>query len=181
MLKELLRIAQLIQDLQSGSLDSSGNVPSVYRMPKPVPMAFRCLLFYIIFTAGTVDRPTEDDKLDGLMNDKSPNRSHFAEAQIAIAFKQCKAALRATKHQIPSMISSKRHSSNEDRFELISGEDIAMLMLANLQNQLLTEQGDFLLTDIYTEYATKMVSTARHQYFLADILPSNIMSVRRQG
>lgn len=158
-LKELLRIAQLIQDLQSGSIDSTGDVPSVYRIPKHIPMAFRCLVFYLIFTAGSVDRPEGDDKSDGLTNDTSPSRSHFAEAQISTAFKQCKAALRVTKHQLPSIISAKKRSANENKFELISGEDIAMLMLANLQNRLLTDQGDFLLTDIYTEYATKMVST----------------------
>ena len=157
-LRDLLKICELLQDLQAGSINSDGKVPSVYKIHGLMPSAFRSLLFYMIFCAASTTQVVDDHDSETTLGRLLPC-SAFAAAQMWPAYNQCKNSLQVLKIQLPILISPKKTTADYHNFNLISGEDLAVMMLANLQNQMLTDQNDFLLTEIYTEYATKMVSS----------------------
>ena len=155
----MLVITRLLLNLQAGSLTLEGKLPDAYKLPNALPMAFRDLVLFLIFDSASIALSATDipDERSGTPGTSS--RSLFAQAQVQITWKRCKSSLEDSKGQLVQILSqAKKPRLSTNNFDMLSGEDLLTLIYANLQNRLLTEQGDFLPSELYTDYAIKMVS-----------------------
>lgn len=122
-------------------------------------MAFRDLVLFLVFEAASLpqQRP-EDITATGLPQPvKTSTSPLFPQAEVYFTYKRCKSSLKQSKTQIVFNLSHKKPKLAKHNFDMVSGEDLATLAFSNLQNRAMTDQGDFLLTELYTDFAIKMV------------------------
>lgn len=127
-------------------------------------MAFRDLVLFLVFESASIprDRSEEVSPNKDSQNIQATWSPSFASAQALLTYKRCKTTLKDhTKIQIVTNLNFNKPKLAKRNFDMVSGEDMATLIFFNLQNLTLTEQGDFLLTELYTDYAIKMVRQSR--------------------
>ena len=154
----LLKLTPFIKKLNAGSTASNGSLPRIYKLPRALPNAFRDLLLFLIFQSASLP-PTKQqgDTATGSRTTTLSATSSFAQMQIQPTYKRCRSSLKRCRAEILSILSETKDLSKEIDFDMVTGEDISTLVYANLVNRLVTDQGDFLLTEIYTEYAMNLV------------------------
>ena len=158
----MLKISGLLQSLHAGCMTSDGKLPDAYRIPRSLPAAFRDLVLLLIFESAALSRAVNERSSISNEGSNISAAPLFAQAQVSITFRRCKDALGECKSQLVSILGQNKSGKKSKSFDMVSGEDISTMVLANLQNRLMTEQGDFLLAELYTEYATKMVSNMQN-------------------
>lgn len=122
-------------------------------------MAFRDLVLFLVFETASLPQHQPEDitATEPPQPVKTSTFSLFAQAQVYITYKRCKTALKKSKTQIVFSLGHKKPRLAKYNFDMVSGEDLATLAFSNLQNRAMTDQGDFLLTELYTDFAIKMV------------------------
>ncbi|KAG8526323.1 uncharacterized protein KY384_000316 [Bacidia gigantensis] len=157
LIEKMLKIMKALQELQEGSLNPDRLLPKAYRIPRTLPKVFRDLTLFLIFYSASIARVASPDTHNQVVQVESDKPSLFAQAQVFVTYRRCRDSIQQSKAEIVVILSENKAALRRGNYDLVSGEDIAVLAISALQNQLITEQGDFYLTDLYAEYATRMV------------------------
>lgn len=112
-----------------------------------MPIAFKALIAFLSFAS-------------------APSRSAYARTQLEASYRECRRYIGESAEQLVIMV-KQECPENGARCDPAYGEDLLALMLANLQNKLSPEGGAFYLTELYNEYAVKMVSQFNQTYLPA--------------
>ena len=155
-LPHLVKLASTLRTLHEGALDSRRCIPAAYVLPQAIPVAFKSLVYFLISFSLTMIRAQESTLPEGLQSVPKWEPSLSAYSQMYINYKTTKIAIKESKQQIVSLLARSKTGVRPSQFDMASGEDLATLMLSELQNHLVTSQGDFLLSEIYMGYADKM-------------------------
>ena len=133
----MLNILHMMRDLQIGVLKKDGQQSDCYRIPQAAPIAFKALLAFLIFVSAS-------------------SRSAYTQSQTTSAFEDCQKHIFECLKQLVTM-TRQNQSQAASTFNPVFGEGLLSIMLENLQNKHTADGGAFHLTELYNEYAVKLV------------------------
>ena len=157
-INKLFKLLQSLQPLQIGCTTPNGTIPDAYRIPRALTSLFRDLVLFLILDSisTSVGKNESTPRIEQTPDKWQPRL--FARDQAPVAYSRCESSLKESKAHLMLILQQNPADSSNSNFDLISGEDIAVQAFANLQNKLLTDQDDFLLTETHAEYAMRLVS-----------------------
>lgn len=122
--------------MRAGVLRSDGEQSELFHLPRAAPIAFKSLVVFLVFA-------------------DAPSRSAYGQTQLDATFSACQRYIVESMKQLVGMVG---FDKAEVDYEPVYGEGLLAIMLENLQNMLSPEGATFYLTELYNEYAIKMVS-----------------------
>ena len=149
-----------MQALQTGVLRKDGKQQDCYQLPRAAPIAFKALMAFLIFAS-------------------APSPSAFNQSQLKGTFADCKKYVFESMKQL--VIMSRQPQPDEiESYEAVYSEGLLALMLANLQSKLSSYGDTFYLTELYNDFAVKMVGDKSRSLRLTSLHTcSNIPSANK--
>ena len=141
LLQQLVDLLELMEEIHIGATTVEKRLQECYRIPRAMPIAFKALVFLMIFASASLHSP-------------------FSRWQTKAAYDECRTHLIESKIQL-ALLSRKGHYQQMNDYAPVYSESLLAMMLANLQEKISTEE-EFLLTEVYNEHAINMVSSTCH-------------------
>lgn len=126
----------MLRDMRIGALRPDGEQPGIFQLPQATPIAFKSFIVFLMFA-------------------RAPSHSAYSQTQLDATFSACQRYILQSRKQLVGMVGFDNPEPNCDP---VYGEGLLAIMLENLQDMLSSESGSFHLTELYNEYAAKMVS-----------------------
>ena len=137
----LSEIYNLIQSIQMGVRAEDGSKQQRYQIPRALPAAFQHLVLLLVVISNI------------------SNWSEYSWSQMQSTFDDCEGLLVEGRKQLLLMIHTDDYRDSSG-FQAVDSEALVSLILANLISSMSTE-GDFHLTEVYSEYTTRIHSVVR--------------------
>lgn len=131
----------LLRSIQLGVRTDDGSKQARYQIPRALPAAFQHIVISLVII-GSIE-----------------NWSDYSWDEMRAAFDDCETLLIEGRKQLILMIHTDDYRESAG-FQAVDSEALLSLILANLVDNLSTET-DFHLTEIYSEYTTKIQSVVR--------------------
>ena len=132
----LSEIYNLIQSIQMGVRAEDGSKQQRYQIPRALPAAFQHLVLLLVVISSI------------------SNWSEYSWSQMQSTFDDCEGLLVEGRKQLLLMIHTDDYRDSSG-FQAVDSEALVSLILANLISTMSTE-GDFHLTEVYSEYTTRI-------------------------
>ncbi len=139
----LSELYNLIRSIQMGVRTDDGSKQARYQIPKALPAAFQHLVLLLVLIGSTSEW------------------SEYSWNQMQKTFDDCESLLVESRKQLILMIHTDDYREAAG-FQAVDSEALLSLILANLVDNLSTER-DFHLTEVYSEYTTKVQAMVRDQ------------------
>ena len=139
----LLDIHDLVRSIQLGVRTDDGSKQARYQIPRALPAAFQHLVMLLV-VASTVQ-----------------NWSDHSWNQMLATFDECESLFIEGRKQLILMIHTDDYRESAG-FQAVDSEALLSLVLANLISHL-SEEREFHLTEVYSEYTTRIQSVVRDQ------------------
>lgn len=137
----LSEIYNLIQSIQMGVRAEDGSKQQRYQIPRALPAAFQHLVLLLVVISSI------------------SNWSEYSWSQMQSTFDDCEGLLVEGRKQLLLMIHTDDYRDSSG-FQAVDSEALVSLILANLISTMSTE-GDFHLTEVYSEYTTRIHGVVR--------------------
>ena len=137
----LSEICNLIQSIQMGVRTEDGSKQQRYQIPRALPAAFQHLVLLLVVISSI------------------SNWSEYSWSQMQSTFDDCEGLLVEGRKQLLLMIHTDDYRDSSG-FQAVDSEALVSLILANLISTMSTE-GDFHLTEVYSEYTTRIHGVVR--------------------
>lgn len=131
----------MIRSIQMGVRTDDGSKQARYQIPRALPVAFQHLVMLLVVISNIADW------------------SEYSWMQMESNFDNCESLLVEGRKQLILMIHTDDYRESAG-FQAVDSEALLSLILANLVDNLSTER-EFHLTEIYSEYTTKVQSMVR--------------------